>query len=129
MKKSGSLLCHRAGGTKPDPRAPEDGTQQELLLSAQVPGLSRSPGTPDSIRKEAPPQSLLFPFMARALVPGPHPTGPAGLPGSSLLLQPALPSLPEACSTGSQPALYFSLRSGAHLCKTGARERGGLQYK
>ena len=95
MKKSGSLLCHRAGGTKPDPRAPEDGTQQELLLSAQVPGLSRSPGTPDSIRKEAPPQSLLFPFMARALVPGPHPTGPAGLPGSSLLLQPALPGLPQ----------------------------------
>lgn len=105
-------------------------------------GCLEAQGPPDSIRgglalwrfkrkqlkakegKEAPPRACSSPFMALPLVPGPRPTGPASLPGSNLLLQPALPGLQEACSTGNQPALYFSLRSGAHLCKIGARGAG-----
>lgn len=130
MKKSGSLLCHRAGD-QARPRGPEDGTRQELTEAAPVgtgSGTVLKPRDPQLDQERSPVPSLLFPFVA---VPWPQaPTHWACRPtGSSLLLQPALPSLPEACSTGSQPAPYFSLRSGAHLCKTGAGEGAGLQYK
>lgn len=113
VRKSGSLLCHRAGGGAPSqtpgpPRTGHGRSSQKLLLSAQVLGLSRSPGTPRldqgrtgalEVQKEAtqskgrersPATSLLFAFHGSS--PGPRP--PPHWACQPPRLQPAAPASP-----------------------------------